>query len=100
MSERTWWVGLDVHASRTAVAGLDPVTGEVVKRTVLGRPREVIELLESLPGPVCAVYEAGPTGYGLARRSRPGLRIGVCAPGEIPAGAGARSRIKTDVRDA
>jgi transposase len=100
MSEGTCWVGLDVHASRTAVAVLDTATGEIVKRTVIGRPHAVVELLEGLPGRVRAVYEAGPTGYGLARRSRPGLEIEVCAPGEIPAGAGAGSRVKTDARDA
>jgi len=100
MSEGTCWVGLDVHASRTAVAVIDSATGELVKRTVVGRPHAVMELLEQLPGSVRAVYEAGPTGYGLARRSRPGLEIEVCAPGEIPAGGGARSRIKTDARDA
>src|SRR5690606_9556758 len=44
--------------------------------------------------------EAGPTGYGLARRSRRGLEISVCAPGEIAGGGGAKSRIKTDARDA
>jgi transposase len=49
---------------------------------------------------VRAVYEAGPTGYGLARRSRPGLEIAVCAPGDIAAGGGAASRQKTDARDA
>ena len=100
MSEGTCWVGLDVHASRTAVAVIDTATGEISKRTIIGRPHEVVGLLEQLPGPVRAVYEAGPTGYGLARRSRPGLVIEVCAPGEIPAGAGASSRIKTDARDA
>ncbi|MEJ7785564.1 MAG: hypothetical protein WKF96_12235 [Solirubrobacteraceae bacterium] len=100
MSEGTCWVGLDVHASRTAVAVLDSATGELIKRTVIGRPHEVMEFLEQLPGRVRAVYEAGPTGYGLARRSRPGLQISVCAPGEIAAGGGAGSRIKTDARDA
>ncbi len=95
MSEGICWVGLDVHASRTVVAVIDTATGEITKRTVIGRPHEVVALLEQLPGPVRAVYEAGPTGYGLARRSRPGLSIEVCAPGEIPAGAGAGSRIKT-----
>ena len=100
MSEATWWVGLDVHASRTAVAVLDTATGQVTKRTVLGRPHEVMEVLEALPGRVRAVYEAGPTGYGLARRSRRGLEISVCAPGEIAGGGGAKSRIKTDARDA
>ena len=81
------------------MAVFDAATGEILKRTQLGRPHEVMELLEGLPGPVRAVYEAGPTGYGLARRSRPGLEISVCAPGEIPAGGGASSRIKTDARD-
>ena len=100
MAEGIRWVGLDVHASRTAVAVLDTATGEIVKRTVLGRPHETVGFLESLSGPVRAVYEAGPTGYGLARRSRPGLSIEVCAPGEIPSGGGAGSRIKTDARDA
>src|SRR5437870_12445605 len=101
MSEGIRWVGLDVHAFRTAVAVLDTATGELVKRTVMGRPHEVVPFLEGLEGPVRAVYEAGPTGYGLARRSRPGLEIDVCAPGMVPAaGGGSSSRVKTDARDA
>src|SRR4051812_25477916 len=101
MGEGIRWVGLDVHAVRTAVAVLDSASGELVKRTVHGRPAAVMELLESLGGPVRAVYEAGPTGYGLARRSRPGLEISVSAPGMIPtAGGGSSSRVKTDARDA
>jgi transposase len=101
MPNGTRWVGLDVHASRTAVAVLDGASGEVIKRTVHGRPAAVMEVLEALEAPIRAVYEAGPTGYGLARRSRPGLEVSVCAPGMIPtAGAGSRSRVKTDARDA
>src|SRR3954469_7958781 len=101
MGEGIRWVGLDVHGSRTAVAVLDTATGEVLKRTVHGRPSAVMELLGALDGPVHAVYEAGPTGYGLARRSRPGLEIAVCAPGMIPmTGGGSSSRVKTDARDA
>jgi hypothetical protein len=41
---------------------LDAATGEISKRSVLGRPHEVLEFLEQLPGRVRAVYEAGPTG--------------------------------------
>jgi transposase len=45
------------------------------------------------------VYEAGPTGYGLARRARAvGIELGVCAPSKTerpPA-----DRVKTDKRDA
>src|SRR3954469_9221632 len=101
MGEGIRRVGLDVRASRTAVAVMDSATGQVVKRTVVGRPAAVMELLESLGGPVRAVYEAAPTGYGLARRSRPGLEISVCAPGMIAtAGGGSSSRVKTGARDA
>jgi transposase len=45
------------------------------------------------------VYEAGPTGYGLARRARAeGIEIAVCAPGRTERRPG--DRIKTDKRDA
>jgi transposase len=99
MPNATRWVGLDVHASQTACAIFDSETGEVITRRVLGRPHEVMGVLLGLERPVHAVYEAGPTGYGLARRSRAaGIDMQVCAPGMI-----ARSpteRIKTDKRDA
>jgi transposase len=52
-----------------------------------------------LPGPLLAVYEAGPTGYGLARgATERSLDVRVCAPGSIPRAAG--DRVKTDRRDA
>ena len=64
-----------------------------------GSPSAVIEWLVSLPGPVRAVYEAGPTGFGLARQARAeGLEVMVCWPGAIPRQPG--DRIKTDTRDA
>jgi transposase len=52
-----------------------------------------------LPGPVRATYEAGPTGFVLARKLRAaGIECVVCAPGLIPRGA--TDRVKTDRRDA
>ena len=46
-----------------------------------------------------AVYEAGPTGMGLARTARAmGIDLRVCAPGLIPRKP--TDRIKTDARDA
>lgn len=100
MSNGTRWVGLDVHAQRTAVAVVDDSTGEATKKTIYGRPHDVLPFLAGLEGPVRAVYEAGPTGYGLARSGRDrGIDVQVCAPGLIPAG-GPGSRIKTDARDA
>jgi transposase len=48
---------------------------------------------------VVAVYEAGPTGFGLARcGAERGIDVRVVAPGSIPKPAG--DRVKTDRRDA
>jgi hypothetical protein len=55
------WVGLDVHAHASAVAVFDDVTGELITRRVIGRPWELLDVLRELPGPLRAVYEAGPT---------------------------------------
>src|SRR3954468_9877216 len=93
------WVGLDVHAHASAVAVFDDSTGEVITRRVCGRPWEVLDVLRELPRPLRAVYEAGPTGYGLVRRARAeGIEMAVCSPGNIERRPG--DRIKTDKRDA
>jgi transposase len=56
-------------------------------------------LCAGLPGPVRVAYEAGPTGYGLARElARRGVECVVAAPSKIPRAAG--ERVKTDRRDA
>lgn len=93
------WVGLDVHA-RSVVAGvLDAGSGEL--RT-LGVPPEselTVEWLQTLPQPVRVAYEAGPTGYGLARAcAEAGIACTVAAPSKIPRASG--DRVKTDRRDA
>jgi transposase len=52
-----------------------------------------------LPGAVRVAYEAGPTGYGLARElRRRQLECVVAAPSKIPRASG--DRVKTDRRDA
>ena len=89
------WVGLDVHARASMVAIFDQATGVVVTRRVVGRPLELLPVLRGDPRPARIVYEAGPTGYGLARRARAeGIEMAVCAPGKTerpPA-----DRVKTD----
>ena len=93
------WVGLDVHAHASTLAVFDDGTGEVITRRVVGWPLEVLDVLRELPRPVRAVYEAGPTGYGLVRRARAeGIEMVVCSPGNIERRPG--DRIKTDKRDA
>ena len=89
------WVGLDVHAHASAMAVFDDVTGEVSTRRVTGRPMEVLDVLRELPGPVRAVYEAGPTGYGLVRRARAGgIEMAVCSPGNIERRPGDRTQAR------
>src|SRR5664280_3463652 len=52
-----------------------------------------------LPRPVRVAYEAGPTGYGLARELlKRGVECVVAAPSKIPRASG--DRVKTDRRDA
>jgi transposase len=93
------FAGLDVHARKTAGAAVQLGSGEVFRAQIPGSPLEAIGWLQSLPGPVRAVYEAGPTGFGLARAARAaGLEVMVCSPGAIPRQPG--DRIKTDTRDA
>jgi transposase len=99
MSKATCLVGLDVHARQTHAAVLDLRTGEIGVSRLRMVPGEVVSFLERLPGPVVAVYEAGPTGFGLARAGRArGIDVRVVAPGLVPRGPG--DRVKTDRRDA
>lgn len=92
-------VGMDVHATQTHVSVLDPRSGELRSRRLSGPPRGALDFLAELPAPVLAVYEAGPTGYGLARgAAERGLDVRICAPGSIPRAPG--DRVKTDRRDA
>jgi transposase len=99
MTKATTLVGLDVHARQTHAAVLVPDTGELCVRKLRIAPLEVVSFLEGLGPQVRAVYEAGPTGFGLARAARErGIDLRVAAPGSIPRGAG--DRVKTDRRDA
>jgi transposase len=97
-TERTS-VGLDVHARSVAAAAIDGVTGEVFRARLVPAPREVIGWIEALPGPAAAVYESGPTGFGLARAlNAAGIRCQIAAASKLQRPAG--DRIKTDARDA
>jgi len=92
-------VGLDVHASKIVAAVLDSETGELQWFRLGGEIAEAAALCAGLPRPVRAAYEAGPTGYGLARAlERRGVACVVAAPSKIPRASG--DRVKTDRRDA
>ncbi|MDX6549475.1 MAG: transposase [Gaiellales bacterium] len=99
MTDGICFVGLDVHARKTVAAAVQLGSGEVFKAQLPGSPAAALQWLATLPGPVCAVYEAGPTGFGLARAARAaGVQMMVCAPGAIPRQPG--DGIKTDTRNA
>jgi hypothetical protein len=70
MADGIRWVGLDVHAHESTFAIFDQGTGELTTKRVVGRPHELLPWLRGAGRPARMVYEAGPTGYGLARRAR------------------------------
>jgi transposase len=92
-------VAADVHATGSWLAGLELATGEVWSRRVRGAPSRVADVVAQLGPGARLIYEAGPTGFGLARAgARLGVDVVVCAPGSVPRPAGVR--VKTDRRDA
>jgi transposase len=92
-------VGLDVHARSVVACGIDDVTGEVFRARLCPEPEAVLGWLGGLPGPVAVTYEAGPTGYGLARfLTAHRVRCVVAAPSKLVRPCG--DRVKTDARDA
>jgi transposase len=92
-------VGLDVHARSVVGCALDGQTGEVHRRRMSPEHGEILTWIGALPGPVTVVYEAGPTGFGLARFLRSsGIDCVIAAPSKLQRPAG--DRVKTDARDA
>jgi len=95
-------VGLDVHARSVRAAVIDAVTGEVIERVLSPVTDSVVAFVEDVAsehGPVLVTYEAGPTGYGLARALlAAGHDCQVAAPSKLLRPVG--DRVKTDRRDA
>ena len=99
MTETMTFAGLDVHANQTHGAAFRPATGELERRRIAGSPESSLEWLEGLGQNLVAVYEAGPTGFALAREARQrGIDLRIAAPGLIPRGP--TDRVKNDRKDA
>jgi transposase len=99
MAQVRSWAGLDVHASKVLAASMDGRSGELAVRRLPGVTSEVVSCCAGLPGPVRVAYEAGPTGFGLARAlEAAGVGCVVAAPGKLERPAS--DRVKTDRRDA
>src|SRR5438876_4775204 len=93
------FAGLDVHARSTHAAAIDVRSGELRRARLGGGSEEVIAWLQTLPPPLRACYEAGPTGFALYRAADAAhLRLDVVAPSKTPRAPG--DRIKSDRKDA
>lgn len=94
-------VGIDTHSTKNEVCLLDTETGELRRATLPSRPLELVSWLGSTgadAGSAMCVYEAGPTGFGLARAlARAGWRCTVAATSKLPQRIDA---MKTDRVDA
>ena len=67
MSGEGSWVGLDVHARSVVGCAIDESAGEMRTQRIGARTDQIVGWVRAQPGPVVACYEAGPTGFGLAR---------------------------------
>lgn len=92
-------VGLDVHARSVVAHAIDEDTGRSVKAVLTPDHASILAWLAALTGPVRVVYEAGPTGFGLARAVlAAGMDCVVVAPSKLQRPTG--DRVKTDAKDA
>jgi transposase len=99
MAKAKTLVGLDVHATKIVAAVLDAEDGQLQTFVMGGDTAAAAGFCAGLPRPVRVAYEAGPTGYGLARELiKRGVECVVAAPSKIPRASG--DRVKTDRRDA
>src|SRR5450756_1170495 len=89
--------GLDVHAASIRLAVVRE--NELLDERTLPFDCELVARELRRAGVARACYEAGPTGFGLARHLRgAGLQCDVIAPGLVPRRSS--DRVKTDKRDA
>ena len=92
-------VGLDVHALSVVAHAVDEETGKVARARLCPDHGGVLAWLHKLRAPVRVTYEAGPTGFGLARAiTEAGMECLVAAPSKSQRPAG--DRVKADARDA
>lgn len=94
-------LAMDVHKNSISTVVLEPDSTTAPVDRISTDDDSICRLIRRFDDPtrVWACYEAGPTGYGLARTLRSaGMHCEVIAPSLIPTAPG--QRIKTDKRDA
>lgn len=95
----TTFIGLDVHARTVTAAALNPDTGEIREACMAADNTSVAAWVAGFGHDVRVTYEAGPSGYGLARHLLANnVHCVIAAPSKLlraPA-----DHVKTDKRDA
>jgi transposase len=90
---------LDVHALSVVAHAVDEETGRIERARLCPDHGEILDWLHRLRAPVRVAYEAGPTGFGLARTlAAAEIDCVVAAPSKLIRPGG--DRVKTDARDA
>ena len=94
MESELTFVGLDVDTRSSVACALDDVTGELTRGRLVPQPEVILTWLRQLEWPIAAVlYEAGATGFGLARfLLGHGIRCVAAAPSKIQRPAGSATR--------
>lgn len=84
-SDHPVYIGIDVHKNSYHI-GMVRLDSPTVHSVCPADPAEVLRLIERLNAPLGVVaYEAGPTGFGLARfLEAAGCRVIVVAPSRVP----------------
>ena len=94
------WVGLDVHAKSVVTDHTCDETGELRVIRAPHRTEELVRWVGELDSPARVAYEAGPTGFGLARAlEQHGIGCVVAAPSLIARSPAGRTK-KNDAADA
>lgn len=93
-------IGIDTHSKKNAICALSAETGSIVEDVLSEDPDQMIRWIKErdFAEPVCCVYEAGPTGFGLARAlNAAGIKCVVAATSKLPHRS---DRMKNDRVDA
>lgn len=98
MFERTY-IGLDVHAQSINAHALNPATGVIEHAKMNTDPVAVLDWIRKQDPGAKVVYEAGPTGFGLARfLLEHEIDCVIAAPSKLLTEPG--DHVKTDKKDA
>lgn len=92
-------VDLDVHARNVLGCAIDQRTGEIKRQRLAANNAAVVDWVKGPEPPARVVYEAGPTGFGLARTlETAGISCVVAASSKLQRPPG--DPVKADARDA